>query len=68
MYGMIYVMKTRIDLRIDTELKEFLQTYAKVNHTTVSRILIDYIVRLKKRYAKDLSISNLPNDKTETHI
>ena len=68
MYGMIYVMKTRIDLRIDTELKEFLQVYAKTNHTTVSRILIDYIVRLKKRHAKDLSVSHLPNDETETYI
>ena len=44
-------MKTRIDIRIDKDLKDFLQRYAEANHSTISRILIDYIVRLKKNHA-----------------
>ena len=49
---------------IDKELREFLHAYAKANHTTASRILTDYIVGLKKRHAKDLSVSDLSNDPT----
>ena len=57
-------MKVRFDMRIDKELREFLHAYAKANHTTASRILTDYIVGLKKRHAKDLSVPDLSNDQT----
>ena len=59
-------MKTRIDIRIDPELKDFLVLYAKTNHTTISRILIDYIVQLKKKHAKDLPVQNL-SDSPRAH-
>ena len=58
-------MKVRFDMRIDKELREFLHAYAKANHTTASRILTDYIVGLKKRHAKDLSVPDIPNERTE---
>jgi len=57
-------MKNRVDIRIDQELKDFIAFYAKANHTTISRILIDYIVTLKKKYTKDLAIPNLPSEST----
>ena len=57
-------MKTRIDIRIDPELKDFLTAYAKANYTTVSRIFVDYVARLKKRHGKSISISNPSNEST----
>ena len=60
-------MKTRIDIRIDPELKDFLTAYAKANYTTVSRIFVDYVVGLKKRHGKNISISNLSNTSTGQH-
>ena len=58
-------MKTRIDIRIDPELKDFLTAYAKANYTTVSRIFVDYAARLKKQHGKNISISNLSNQSTD---
>ncbi len=57
-------MKVRFDMRIDKDLRDFLHAYALANHTTASRILTDYIVGLKKRHAKDLSVPDLSNDQT----
>ena len=61
-------MKTRIDLRIDVDLKDFMQSYAKHNHTTVSRILIDYMVRLKKRRGKSVSVPHLSDEETTSDL
>jgi uncharacterized protein (DUF1778 family) len=61
-------MKTRIDLRVDKDLKDFIQAYARDNHTTVSHILIDYMVRLKKRHAKSLSVPNLSDAETTSDL
>ena len=58
-------MKTVINFRVDKELKNFLHRYAKANHSTISRILTDYIVRLKKNHAKNLEVSDIPNERTE---
>lgn len=64
MRDIIVCMKTRIDIRIDAELKGFLQHYAGANHTTITQILTQYIVGLKKRHGNDLSVSNLSDKRT----
>ena len=46
-------MKTRIDIRIDKGLKDFIQAYAKAHRTTVSRLLIEYIKQLKENHNRE---------------
>ena len=57
-----------MEIRLDSELKDFLHAFALANHTTASRVLIDYIVGLKKRHAKDLSISDLPDPQPKRNV
>jgi uncharacterized protein (DUF1778 family) len=64
----IISVKTRIDIRIDKDLKDFLERYAKENHTTITQILIRYIVGLNKRYGHDLSVPNLSDSETREYI
>jgi chromosome condensin MukBEF complex kleisin-like MukF subunit len=59
-------MKTVVNFRIDKELKDFLARYAQSKHSTISRILTDYIVRLKKNHAKDIAVQDLSDNSPKT--
>lgn len=39
--------KARLDMKIDSDLKEWVQDYAKRTNTTVSRLVRDYFLHLQ---------------------
>lgn len=41
--------KDRLNLQIDDELKRWAQDYAKRNHTSLTQLITDYFVELRKR-------------------
>jgi hypothetical protein len=42
-----YKLLTRLDIRIPVDLHKWLKNYANRNNTTVTKILIDYVIELK---------------------
>lgn len=45
-------MKTKaLTIRIEEDLRQFITDYATANYTTVSHLLIQYIVSLKQKQA-----------------
>lgn len=40
--------KDRLNLQVDEELKKWAQTYAKENHTSLTQIITDFFITLKK--------------------
>ena len=48
-------MKTdRIDIRIEKELKDFVMIYASLNHTTVSKLFVDFIIGLRINHTSEI--------------
>lgn len=42
-------IKTRLDMRIDPELKDFIKEYARRHHTTVTDLVTNYFTFLRKQ-------------------
>jgi hypothetical protein len=42
--------KTQICIKIDQELLEFVKQYAKENYTTLTAVVVQQLVKLKKEY------------------
>ena len=42
-------MKTKMLLRLDKELYDFLKQYAKQDHRSATQVLVDYIFNLQKK-------------------
>lgn len=57
-------MKTTLNLRIDVDLKQFLVGYAKVNRMSITQVITQHLLNLKRHHAKDLQISNLSDEST----
>ncbi len=64
-------MKRFLTIRIDEELYDFLKRYAKQNHTTLTGLITQYAVRLRKQArtenaaAKNVYAANAPDNETE---
>lgn len=41
--------KTRLNIRLPVEIDVWAKTYAREHHTTVTRLIVDYLTELKKR-------------------
>ena len=62
-------MKRFLTIRIDEELYDFLKRYAKQNHTTLTGLITQYAVRLRKRVRleekKSDNTTSVDDDRTE---
>jgi hypothetical protein len=57
-------MNSRLEIRLDKDLHEFLKRYAKANHKSVTQVLVDYAINLRKRHGKNFSVQDLSSEGT----
>lgn len=56
---------SRLEIRIDKDLHDFVKRYASSRHKSVTQVVRDYFVQLRRKHGKDPQIQDLSDQRTD---